>query len=475
MFATTIGREGRGVLLGGLALALLLGSHSGATGGTDDLTRLLALAFFVGTVVLTISAPHVLTAVAIPVFASIPMLKVLFIPWIGPLKDVMIVAAVIGIAVLALQRRLAHLHHPVDGILVILIVAFLGLYVFNLGAGFDAEAYAGPWQQGIRLTAEPLLLLLVGLTVREPGRVLRWSLASLLVTGSVVALYGLYQQKVGQWALVDMGYAFDVNVRTINGKLRSFGTLDDAFAYAAFLLFGVAALLFMRVNRWVAASVSTLLLLGLLASYVRTAVVVIAALGGVWLARKGQSVIAVLALVGAMAASVVLLASQGATQSRTVEAAPNTYLSINGRTDVWKAVLGDKVKWPLGKGVGEVGTAADRSKFGVYQTRESARAQATTAVDSGYLAVVADVGFLGLAVFLCILGRLAQLCVRFARAGDRAGWIGGSILLVMIIDAVTRASFIGFPTAFLGLMLVGIAINVGSSATVVPRALDPSR
>jgi hypothetical protein len=472
---TTIVRDGRGALLGGFLLALVIGSHTGASGGTRDLKLLLAIGCFVGMVVLTIYAPHVFAAVAIPVFASIPMLKVLFVPWIGPLKDAMIVAAVIGCAVLALQRRLAHENHPMDAVLVILIAGFLGLYILDLGAGFGTEAYGGQWQQGVRLTAEPLLLLLVGLTVRWPAKVLRWSLVSLVATSAAVALYGLYQQKVGQWALVDMGYEFDINVRTINGHLRSFGTLDDAFAYAALLLFGVAALLFMRINRWIAVSVASLLLLGILASYVRTAAVVLAALGGIWLARKGQSVVAVLAVGGAVAASVVLLASQAATQTHTVQASPNTYLSINGRTDVWKDVLGDKSQWPLGKGVGEVGTAADRAKFGVYQTANSARAKATTAVDSGYLAIVADVGFLGLAVFLCILGRLAQLCVRFARGGERAGWIGGSILLVMTIDAVTRASFIGFPTAFLGLLLVGIAINVGLRANVVPRAPDPSR
>ena len=149
-----------------------------------------------------------------------------------------------------------------------------------------------------------------------------------------------------------------------------------------------------------------------------------------------------------------------------MQTAPSVFLSINGRTGVWKTVLGDRSQWLFGRGVGDVGTAADRATFGVYQTRSSADAKRGTAVDSGYLATVADVGLVGLVILLGLLVRLGHLCAAAARRGSEAGWVGAALLTVMVLDAVTRASFIGFPTAFLGMLLVGVAI----AAAGAPRA-----
>ena len=298
---------GSPLVFGALALTVLVAFHTGKTGTASDLVALLGLVVFAGLVMLTIAAPHVLVAAMIPLFAAIPVLKVLVFPWIGPVKDVVILATVVGAAVLALQRRLARERQPVDGIVLGLVAGLLGLYVLNLGGGFGPGAYDDAWLQGLRLTAEPLLLLLVGLSVHRPRRVLRWGLTSLIVTTCLVALYGLYQQWVGEWGLIGMGYEFDTNVRTINGHLRSFGTLDDPFAYAAFLLFGIAAVVFFRARRAVVVFVLPLLLAGLAASWVRTAVVVLAALVSLWLASRGEIAVAGILLAASVAASIVLL------------------------------------------------------------------------------------------------------------------------------------------------------------------------
>ena len=117
----------------------------------------------------------------------------------------------------------------------------------------------------------------------------------------------------------------------------------------------------------------------------------------------------------------------------------------------------------FGRGVGDVGTAADRATFGVFQSRAGADAQRGTAVDSGYLATVADVGAVGLVILLALIVRLGQLCLAGARRGDEAGWVGAALLVMIALDAVTRASFIGFPTAFLGMLLVGVAIGATGS------------
>jgi O-antigen ligase len=106
--------------------------------------------------------------------------------------------------------------------------------------------------------------------------------------------------------------------------------------------------------------------------------------------------------------------------------------------------------------VGKVGTAAYRAGYTIAPAgsgQPSARA-----VDSGYLATVADVGVAGLIVLLALLGRLLRLGVNAIHQSDAAGWFAVGVLVVIILDAVTRSSFTGFPTASLGLLLVGIAL-----------------
>lgn len=460
---------GAPLVLGAAAIAALVALHAGRTGRATDLLALVGLLVFSALVLVAVAAPHVFVAAMIPLFAAIPVLKVLVVPWLGPLKDVVIAAAVVATGVLALQRRLGRERQPADGIVLGLVAGLLGLYVLNVGGGFGPGAYDEAWLQGVRLTSEPLLLLVVGLSVRNPRRVLSWGVGSLLATTSAVALYGLYQQHVGAWGLVGMGYEWDIHVRTIGGHLRSFGTLDDPFAYAAFVIFGIAAVMFFRTRRAVVVFVLPLLVAGLAVSWVRTAIVVLAALASLWLARRGEIAVAAVLLVASVAASVALLVTLQATETRTVQTAPSTFLSINGRTDVWKTALGTKSQWLFGRGVGDVGTATERARFGVSLTRTVADVRDQVAVDSGYLATIADVGLVGLVLLLGLLARLGYLCAVAARRGDQTGWVGAAGLTVMALDAITRASFIGFPTAFLGMLLVGVAVAAAGSARPRPR------
>ena len=85
-------------------------------------------------------------------------------------------------------------------------------------------------------------------------------------------------------------------------------------------------------------------------------------------------------------------------------------------------------------------------------------------MDSGYLATIADVGLVGVAVLLGLFGRLFTLGAAGMRRGHRASWLAVALLIVLMLDAVTRSSFTGFPTAFLGLLIVGIALAASAEA-----------
>jgi hypothetical protein len=446
----------------GATLTALFAKRASEAASLGSLVPLLALLFFLGLVTLTVAAPHWLVAGAIPVFAAIPMLKVLATPWIGPLKDAVTIAAAVGAAILVVRRRNGHEGQRGDQVVLIAVAAFLGLYVLNLGEGFGPNAYNDAWAQGVRLAAEPLMLLVVGLTLSNAQQTYRWAMRSLIATTLGCALVGLWQQYVGQWRLVDMGYEFDVHVRTLNGRLRSFGTLDDSFAYAAFLLFGIVAVVFFLRRSPLAVGLLLFLVGGLAVAYVRTSAIILVALAGLWLARHRHHAAAAFVLVAACAGGIALLAGQHASQTQVVQAGTNTYLTINGRTSVWKQALGGPSDWLAGRGVGEVGTAAQRASFGVVRTANPSDAPSSdnlAAVDSGYLAAVVDVGVIGLIVLLALVGRLCWLATRDIRDGLTEGWVALGLMVVILLDAVTRASFNGFPTAFLGLLVVGVALN----------------
>jgi hypothetical protein len=354
----------------------------------------------------------------------------------------------------------------IDGWVLAAVCALLGLYVLNLGAGF--HGYGLNWVHGTRLTAEPFLLLLYGFTVREPRRTYRAAIRSMALTACAVAAYGLLQQLAGAGRLIAWGYSYSLQVRLLpNGLLRSFGTLDDPFAYAALLLLAFAVTLFGIRRTSSAVPVGIVILLGLAVSYVRTAAVICVALIGLTLLMRKHTVQAFTLLAVSFFAGIILAvaaSTHGATESRTVRgASPDIYLTLNGRTTAWKAALGGPLTLPFGRGVGTVGRAAQRAAFSVTQ---SSTATPTTvhAVDSGYFSTVADVGLVGLTVLLVLFGRLVALAARAARMRAREGWLALGLLTVMLFDALTRDSFAGFPTAFLGLLLVGLALaNVPSA------------
>jgi hypothetical protein len=438
---------------GGFALTSLLALAATQVGEGLSLALIVVLTLFFTIVTAFVVVPYLAVALTIPIFALIPMLKVLAFPWIGPFKDLITMAAICAAAVLVVQRSSQGRPQRGDFWVAAAIGVFAALYLVNVG-GLNWNL---AWTHGVRLALEPLALLLVGLTLSDSRRTLRWAMVSLVVTAVFVAIVGIAQQVLGEWYLYDLGYSFRVQLRSYNDHLRSFGTLDESFAYAAFLLLALASLLmWFRLNVYTLAA-GSVIMTGLFFSFVRTALVVVLALGALWLARKGYTSTSVfLMAVVAVSALVILFVSSTATETRTVRTGSSSFLTVNGRTEAWRLFLNDPKVWFLGHGVGKVGTAAERATYKLTQDPHEASRQ--IAIDSGYFAVIADVGLLGLAAMLAIFGRLLFRARQFAIRGSPAGWLAIALTAVLMIDAVTRASFTGFPTAFLALLLAGLAL-----------------
>lgn len=475
-------------LMGTLGLLTLAASYAGVKmGASIGVGVALAVVFFVGTLVAFLRRPHLAIAFTVVLFPLVPALKVIFTSQIGPIKDVVCLAAFAAALLIFLHRR-PHIDRKLAG----LVFLLLALYVIDARGGHGAA-----WAQGVRLMGEPLLLLLVGLTLPEPRRNLRYALISLVCVSVVIALYGLLQQLLGPARLVSLGYQYNVQVRTIGGLLRSFGTLDDPFAYAAFLLFGLTAIIFWMRRGTFAWAAALILVAGLGASFVRTAVLVAVGLVGLRLWRWRRPQVAVLFI-----AATVIVAALTLTKAGGTEAIPYTVYTpnggsqslirpvqpssvvLNGRVSAWQAAVGkDPMQWIFGRGVGTVGTAAERATYTLAPSTSSSSSSSaggknqTQAVDSGYFATLADVGILGLLVLLALLARLAHLGGELGRKGASEGWLALGLLICVMLDALTRASFTGFPTAFVGLLLIGLAIASGTdrvSLGSLSLATEPS-
>lgn len=436
---------------------LLVAAWTARSDSLLGLGLLIGVCAFIGVLIAFVKAPHVAIACAIPFFSLLPMLKILVTSQLAPTKDLVEIAAFAAAGVLALQRRSAGRSWHGDRLLLVLTLLLLSLYVIDLGGMIRGSGFYGlAWFHGVRLIGEPLLLLLVGLSLVNPRKTLHWSVISLIVTSCVAAVIGLVQQKLGAARLVQLGYSYNSQVRTIGGHLRSFGPFDEPFDYAAMLAFGLAGILLWVRRATVTALLGPIVALGLLSSLVRGAALSVVALLALLFAKKGHSNVATILLaVSAAAAVAVVMSSTQPTTGRVVQAGPSTYLTLNGRSRSWTVALGNPSSWPFGRGVGLYGTAAERA---ARSKPPSLGGKPKGAADSGYLATISDVGFIGLAILLTIFGRIIVLLSRAIRRGQEAAWFGIGLITVFLLDAALRSSLTGFPTAHVAMLLVGLTL-----------------
>lgn len=223
----------------------------------------------------------------------------------------------------------------------------------------------------------------------------------LLGTGLLTAVYGLWQQVVGGWALADLGYEWNEAIRYAGPLLRSFSTFNQPFPFAFFLMLvlvvGLAAALAepgrlrSRLFWWI----SPLLLLGMLSSVVRAAVVgLVAALIvlGVVLHRRLLAVLAALAGVGALVVPVALLVDRSGALTTLLSSS-----SLEDRGGHWSDTLPRMLVQPFGAGLGTTGSAAQRLEGwrspleAVYQP------------DNQYLKIGLELGLPGLVLYAVVV------------------------------------------------------------------------
>jgi hypothetical protein len=332
------------------------------------------------------------------------------------------------------------------------------MYVLNVGGNLTGgTAYGSAWFHGVRLRLEPLLLFVSALVLPYPRRSLRFAAISTIVTACVVSVYGLMQQALGEGRLVELGYEYGRELRTIEGQLRSFGTFDTPFTYAAFLALALGVALMWPLRTSVRLAAVSLIVAGLVSSFVRTTAVIAVALLALWIAQRAYRRAAVLLAAVAIVAGLVVFSGLESRTTRTVQASPSLYLTLNGRTTIWEERLGGNyAAWLAGDGVGATGTAATRAQVSASPDIEPEPDLGYT-VDSAYFVTILDVGIAGLALTLLLLGRIALIAWRAASRSENAGWVALAVLITTAFTALTAEIFTDFPNAYLAMLLLGLA------------------
>jgi hypothetical protein len=420
-----------------------------------------------------VAVPWVMFALTVPLFVVLPALKVLVSPSLGPVKDAFSFSALAATAIVALRRKATRQPIVVDRPILVLLAAIFGLYLVNLGGLVTGKSGHGlAWAQGVRLFCEPLALLLAALTLRRPERSLRAAQSALIWSAAGCALFGLAQQALGIARLERLGYVYALQIRQVGSHLRSFGTLDDPFLYASFLLLGLSVLLVSKRLTTLNCLLIGIIGLGLAVSYVRTAAVVALCIVGLALGRRGHALAAgLIVLIAVTAAGTVFVLSSQQDSTQVVTVNPTTYLTLNGRTKTWRTEIGSAGNWPFGLGVAVIGTAATRAKENLQGKLEIGSGPPITVVDSGYLSLIADIGLLGLGVYLALLGRIVAVGWQATRRGIDSGWLAITAVVVIGVDALSRESFTGYPIAYLAMLLAGLACAAAQSRL---RALGPA-
>jgi hypothetical protein len=418
-------------------------------------------------------------ALVIVGFAVQPALKFYVSDAFGPVKDVAVLVSIAAVAATILRRRFglrdttSRLRRP-DPVLIVAVLAFIALYAINIGGDHDIN-----WANGARLVVEAFSLLLLGYLGPVTERAWPWVIRSVIAMAIIESTVGLAQQVIGVDRLVGVfGYVYGAQVRQVaGGALRSFGTLDDPFNYAALVLLGFIVATQSRLPRRWKLPLLALIGAGVVVSFDRTDIVLLVLAIGLWLARENLRVAAAaLVAVTFLLAGLYVLSSSAAPGSN--ESQLSVLLSLNGRVDAWSIVLAQPDKLLGGDGVGTTGTGLARSqvsgvlptvRFGPAASAASTQGGNAQNLDSSYLATLADVGLVGLALLLFIAGRAVTLGSRAAVLGSSAGWTALGTVGLLFLDSTTRTSLTAFPFGYVCLYVLGAALAAGEIQSSTAR------
>ena len=404
------------------ALVLTAFSSLFVVAGGPWIRLLVALTVAMLLVIITLSRPVLGITMTFVYLVFVAFLRRLLIPvaggWISA-DPMLLVAPLVAIMLLVklfiLDRRPWAPDLISKLVLVILVITFAE--VPNPGSGGIAAGIAG-----LMFMAVPLLWFFVGRELLR-GPETDKLLGLVVVLGTIVALYGLWQTQIGDppwdnnWLNVTGGYA---SLR-VGNQVRAFGTFSSSSEYALFVGGSLAiALAFCLRGRLIAAIPIPLLAVALFLSSARgalaTAAFAIIVMLGLITRRPVTALVVTVAAIGLAAVGLKLASSSLSSQSGAASALVSH--EINGVTDplnpdsstlllhVQLVIQG--VKSSLHHVVGQ-GTAVTNGAAGVNPNAASSVTQATEVdISNAFVALGPVGGVLYAFLVLMVLFRAVQ-------------------------------------------------------------------
>jgi len=340
--------------------------------------------------------------------------------------------------------------------------AFAGLLAVGLVSA--ARGWGTNAALGLRITFFEALIALVIWRCPLNRRERDAFVTIFVVMAFVTSLVGLWQQVVGHEALRNLGYEYDEAIRFTSGfRLRSFGTFNQPFPFALYLMLAVLlavpfALAEPRRLR------SRLFVLGLpvitaalVLTFVRAAYLGLA-VGLLYLAFHRYKLLV-------YGIPLALVAFAFLPTGTTFTEAVFQRQSLQERTTGWSDRLDQLVEHPLGIGIGETGAAAEKAA-----ELENLDPGLQYQPDNAYLKVAFELGIPGLWFFLLMLGSMflfSRAVERRVADPDRHFAAGATAqLLGLLVAGLVATIFEMIPVIQLFWITAGIV------ATLAPRPVD---
>lgn len=271
----------------------------------------------------------------------------------------------------------------------------------------------------------------------------------LMVDAVLTSLFGLYQQRLGAFRLVDLGYAWDTNIRFTGSFLRSISSFPNPFNFAFFLTFVLLMAIPIcledpkrkRNARFLACT--PIVGLALLFTFVRGAWIALG-VGLLYLAIRRYRVL----LLGVPIALIGLAVLPGSFSSSAFQER-----SFNERQLGWSDNVAKVVSAPLGNGIGTTGASAEKAVQVEHKANEIVYQP-----DNQYFKVLYELGVPGLWFFIFMLVTMlaaSRTAERVVAPGDQPLVLGTTGHILGAIVASTVATWMEiFPNdLYLWLML----------------------
>lgn len=341
-----------------------------------------------------------------------------------------------------------------------LLAGWLCLSVIQIPFGGDLSKGLG----GFRLTQLYVPAVLGGIVVA--ARLGRERLAiALLAVAALATTYAALRGIIGP-SLNERAFGLLRTYHTTFGDTdRNVGSLTSPVALVSFLVpvavFSLVLGFLLPRRRPIAATLFILAMIGIVASYVRTALVAVVA-GVLLLAlftvfargsdrrRKAYAVGLVLLVLGGGAGAALLagdVAPEARERAKSLLTDPFGDPSVKARLDTWDKTLDQVGEEPLGAGLGTVGRA----------TLEGRRAVTT---DNSYVKILREQGIPGGFLFVAgLLGMTIALVLRYLRLGPAHSPVGVAALagFVSFLVLMLTGETIEFPGKMLAWTLLGVA------------------